>query len=492
MKAWPKYPTIHELNTWVWLGDLNAKYGQVVSLATVPDQEWDAIAAYGVDAVWLMGVWERSPAGVEISMQNAGLLEDFRKALPDFAPVDNVGSPYCVRRYVVDTHLGGPEGLAAARAALAVRDIRLITDFVANHVAPDHPSVTEHPEYFIQGTADDARNDPASFMDVGGRVFALGRDPGYPAWPDVLQLNVFAPGLRRTVVDTLSRIAAQCDGVRCDMAMLVLNDIFERTWGSRAGARPADEYWATLIPAIKAKHPGFKFIAEVYWDLEWQLQQQGCDYCYDKKFFDRATHGTAESIRQHLLADSGYQERLIRFLENHDEPRAAAVFPGEQGRAAAVTLLTLPSARLLYQGQFDGHRVKLPVFLGRRPKEAGDHDLTAFYGQLLRAVDRELFRNGDWRLCQADGWPDNQSYQHVLAWCWDKGDARAITVVNWSNQSAQARIKVPWDEPGGRWRLSDLLSGEQFDRDGSEMREAGLYVDLGPWRYHLFQCTPGP
>ena len=273
MKAWSKHPVIYEINTWVWVGELSRKYRKSVDLATVPEQEWDAIAAHGFDAVWFMGVWERSPAGINISMRNKGLLEDFKRALPDFSAEDNVGSPYCVRRYVVDQHLGGPKGLAAARKTLAQRGIRLILDLVPNHVAPDHPWVTEHPEYFVQGSADDARNDPASFIEAGGKVFACGRDPFFPAWSDVLQLNVFQPGLRQAVIDTVSDIAEQCDGIRCDMAMLLLNNIFERTWGARAGAKPVNDYWTTVIPAIRKKHREFKFIAEAYWDLEWELQQ---------------------------------------------------------------------------------------------------------------------------------------------------------------------------------------------------------------------------
>lgn len=488
MRTWPKHPIIYEINTWVWLGELSRKYRKSVNLATVPEQEWDAIAAHGFDAVWFMGVWERSQAGIGISMRNEGLLEDFRRALPDFSAQDNVGSPYCVRRYVVDDHLGGLQGLAAARRMLRERGLRLILDFVPNHVAPDHPWVSDHPEYFVQGNADDARNDAASFIEAGEKVFACGRDPYFPAWSDVLQLNAFDHGLRKAVIDTVSDLAGQCDGIRCDMAMLMINNIFERTWGARAGAKPDGDYWTTIIPAIKRRYPDFRFIAEAYWDLEWELQQQGFDYCYDKKLYDRMEHGDAESVRLHLLADSSYQEGMVRFIENHDEPRAAATFPDGKGRAAAVAVLTLPGAKLLHEGQFEGKKVRLPVFLSRRPAETIDHELAAFYGRLLKEINHDVFRNGAWRLCEKSGWPDNQSCRNILTWCWAKEEESYVIVVNFSGGTAQGLVHLPWDEMRGKkWRLNDVLSGESFDRSGDEMRDAGLYVDLGPWKCHLFQ-----
>src|ERR1700758_2321581 len=118
---WPRYPSLYEINTWVWLSDLSEKYGKAIDLASVPSAEWDAIAAYRFNAVWLMGVWERTPAGIAIANNNPGLLDDFHRALPDFRPEDNVGSAYCVKCYVVDGHLGGPDGLAVARHELAMR-----------------------------------------------------------------------------------------------------------------------------------------------------------------------------------------------------------------------------------------------------------------------------------------------------------------------------------------------------------------------------------
>ena len=486
MNPWPKHPVIYEINTWVWLQELSQEYKSPVTLAKVPREKWDGIADLKVDAVWFMGVWERSPAGITIANQNKGLLEDFRRALSDFRPEDNVGSPYCVRQYAVDKHLGGPEGLAVARGELARRGIRLILDFVPNHVAPDHPWVMDHPEYFVQGNADDARNDPASFIDVGGKVFACGRDPYFPAWPDVLQLNAFQSGLRQAVIDTLLDIGGQADGVRCDMAMLLINSIFERTWGSRAGQRPPTEYWIDVIFAVKRAHPDFLFMAEAYWDLEWELQQQGFDFCYDKRLYDRLEHDPGENVRLHLCADLAYQNRLVRFIENHDEPRAAATFTPEKERVAAVTIATLPGARLFHEGQFEGRKVRLPVFLGRRPVEPVDPDLRVFYRTLLKAVSDKGLHDGEWRLCERTGWPDNASHQNLVAWCWRSVGEHQLIVVNLSDSGTQGLVRLPWDELTGKsWRMTDLFTGETYERRGDEMCNPGLYVDLPPWGFHV-------
>ena len=489
VSVWSQYPCVYEINTWVWLSELSRKYGVDVDLSSVPSPEWDTIACYGFDAVWFMGVWERSPIGIGIANQNKNLVDEFRKALPDFRPDDNVGSPYCVRRYVVDQHLGGPEGLAIARSELAKRGLNLVLDFVPNHVAPDHPWVTKHPEYFIRGTPDDLRNDPSSFVEVSGSVFACGRDPYFPAWPDVLQLNAFESEFRHAAIETISSIADQCDGIRCDMAMLMLNPIFERTWGMRAGMRPETEYWVEVISAIKGRYPGFLFIAEAYWDLEWQLQQQGFDFCYDKKLYDRMEHSSAEDIRLHLCADLAYQAKLLRFIENHDEPRAGATFSPTRHRAFALTVGTLPGIKLFHEGQLEGRKVRLPVFLGRRPDEPEAPDLKDFYTKLLKATDRPVFREGSWSLCNRTGWPDNWSFQNLVSWTWVHKEERYLIVVNLSDVPAQGLVQVHWNDAGNRkWQLKDVLSGTTYERHGGEMLSPGLYVELQPWDYHFFQC----
>jgi hypothetical protein len=507
----PLNPLIHEIDTWPWLDRLARVAGPEMTLAEVPDAAWDAVAATGADIVWLMGVWRRSLAGTAIAAADPRNLAGFREALPDLRDADIVGSAYCIREYVVDDRLGGPPGLARARGALAERGIRLLLDFVPNHVAPDHAWAQEPHGRCVEGSDEDLVRDPASFVRVGRHVLACGRDPYFPAWHDVVQLNAFAPAMREAAASALIGILDQCDGVRCDMAMLMLSDVFAGTWGDRVGLTPATEYWTVVLRAARARHPDAVFIAEAYWDLEWRLQRLGFDACYDKRLYDRLRTGDAEQVRLHLCADLDYQQQLVRFIENHDEPRAAAVFTPEQHRAAAVVALTLPGWRLLHDGQVEGRRVRLPVFLGRFPNEEPDDDLAAWYGRLLAVVADPALRSGTWSLCARSGWPGNEHWAQLVAWCWEApvpaGVAAAVpdpagappavpdrwlVVVNLGDAPASGHVTVPpgWEPLRGRsLELRDPVLDTTYRRTGDDLL-GGLYVDLPPWGSHLFSIRP--
>jgi len=487
--GWPAAPVIYEIDTWPWLAGVSRRLGRHVTLADVPAEIWDETLPPGADAAWLMGVWERSPAGLVVARANEDLQRSFHEALPDLRPADLVGSPYCVRRYRVDEHLGGPAGLATARAELARRGLRVVLDYVPNHVAPDHPAVAEHPEWFVLGDETDERKEPAGWFRAAGRVLAHGRDPYFPPWPDVAQLNAFAPGMRTATAAALADIAGQCDGIRCDMAMLLTNEVFARTWGGHAGPPPAEEFWPTVIGRLREHRPEVVLIAEAYWDMEWTLQQQGFDFCYDKRLYDRLAHESAAAVRGHLAAGRDYQDKLIRFIENHDEPRAATALPGGRDRAAAVAVATLPGATLWHDGQFEGRRTHLPVFLARFPDEPADEELRAFYRRLLAVVAG--MRRGDWTMVDSAGWPDNPTHADVLSWAWHDDVPHHVIAVNLAGHESQARIVLPWPALAGRrWRLIDLLDGRVFDRDGDQLTTDGLYVDLPPWGQHLLAVAP--
>jgi hypothetical protein len=391
VSGWPLDPVVVEIDTWVWLDALSRQHGRRVTLGELTPVMWDATLPPDVDAVWLMGVWERSPYAARRARDVWA--DQARELLPDLTGADVPGSPYAVRRYAVDEHLGGEHGLATARAQLADRGLRLMLDHVPNHVAVEHRWLRAHPQVAVEAADDDLAREPDAFLRLDDRVLACGRDPNLPAWSDVVQLNAFAPALRHLTIDTLRAIADRCDGVRVDMAMLLLDDVVERTWGERVGPPLDEPFWVEVIGALRATHPDVHLVAEAYWDRQPDLLAQGFDRCYDKDLTDALLAGEVADVTRRLGADLADHRTTLRFLENHDERRAITAFGPERIRAAAAVVGLAPGALLLFDGQLDGRRLQVPVGIGRRPDEPLDPALRAWYEALLR-VRAEVVRPG--------------------------------------------------------------------------------------------------
>jgi hypothetical protein len=492
--ARPRYPSLFQVNTRVRLSELARTLGRPATLDDITDAELDRIASDGFDLVWFLGVWQTGEAARRVSASDPAWLAEYHAVLPDFDQADVRGSPFAVRDYHVHVDFGGDDALARLRTRLQKRGLGLILDFVPNHVAPDHRWVDEHPDFFITGTEAQLQAEPQNFTRLdtadGSRILAYGRDPYFAGWPDTLQLNYGDPGMQDALLGELRRIATQCDGVRCDMAMLLLPEVFERTWGIAT-----EPFWPRATATVRSDSPGFLFMAEVYWDLEWTLQQQGFDYTYDKRLYDRLVEGSARPVREHLLADIDYQDHMARFLENHDEPRAAATFPPEKHRAAAVITFLSPGLRFLHQGQREGRKVHIPMHLGRGPDEPVDEAIAAFYDGLIPCLRDPAVRDGDWRLLGArTAWSGNGTYDAFIAFAWTgPGDARRLVVVNYAPDQGQCYVDLPWDDLVGRtWRLCDRLSSAVYDREGDDLASHGLYLDLSPWGYHAFEVLPKP
>src|SRR5215831_12410660 len=371
LHAAPLYPSLYQVNTRVWLTELSRQLGHAASMDDIPDAELDRLAEMGFDWLWFLSVWQTGPASQRVSRTNDEWRKQFQETLPDLRDEDIPGSGFAITGYRVHKSLGGDGALTRLRERLHKRGLRLMLDFVANHTGLDHPWVEEHPEYYIRGTESDFARSPMNYTGVkrkrGDLLLAHGRDPYYPGWPDTLQLNYGNPATQEAMIGELMKIAGKCDGVRCDMAMLVLPEVFERTWGI-----PAELFWPKATERVRKQYPDFLFMAEVYWDLEWTLQQHGFDYTYDKRLYDRLREDHAGPVREHLQADLDYQNKMARFLENHDEPRAAATFaPGMHEAAAIITFLS-PGLRFFHQGQFEGRRKRISPHLVRAPKEPTD------------------------------------------------------------------------------------------------------------------------
>ena len=483
--VWPAHPLIYEINTWVWLRRLSRKYQRQITLSNVPAAELAELAAWGFDAVWLMGVWHRGSATRKSALN---YLHEYRHALPDVTDADVPGSAYAIRDYQVERELGGRAGLAQFREALSRLGIKLILDFVPNHVATDHRWTRQHPEYFVRGARAELDARPGDYFvadtsDGRGAVIARGRDPYFPAWIDTAQLDAFHPGLRQAAVDTLVEIGDQCDGVRCDMAMLMLNAVFAATWNRAAEDRPARDYWQAVIAAVRARHPQMLFMAEVYWDLEHELLRQGFNYTYDKRLYDRLANGQIGEIKSHLTADRDFLRANVRFIENHDEPRAMEIFGEDRQRPAAALICTLPGAALLHQGQLSGRRIKLPVQINRGADENSHPLLARFYRRLLNEVRSEVYRAGRWQLRVSQAiHSDDHTYANLIAYTWQLDETTRLVIINLSSEWSRARLDLSdWRWLAGlRWRLCDLLSESFAFQDGDSILQQGLLLEIPP------------
>ena len=320
------YPALYQVNTRVWLQQISRQLNRPATLDDIPDRAIDAWADLGFDWLYFLGVWQTGTAGQMVSRSNPEWLTEYQRLLPDLDNEDICGSCFAVTGYQVSPLMGGKEAMLRLRDRLHQRGLKLMVDFVPNHTAPDHPWIETHPEFYVPGTIEQLRQEPDNYrlvsLSTGDRVFAYGRDPYFAGWCDTLQLNYGNTDLQAAMIDELMNVAALSDGVRCDMAMLILPEIFQRTWGI-----PIEAFWNKAIEKVRFQHPDFLLMAEVYWDLEWTLQQQGFDYTYDKRLYDRLREQQARPVREHFWADQDYQRKSARFLENHDELRAADIFP---------------------------------------------------------------------------------------------------------------------------------------------------------------------
>jgi glycosidase len=490
-------PLLYEINTRPFLRELSAQAGKRITLATIPDAVLDEWADLGFDSVWFLGVWTTGDMGRELARTHAVLGEEYKRVLPDVKTEDIQSSPYAVKAFKVARELGGEAALAKLRARLNSRGIGVILDFVANHTACDADWVVKHPEYYVEGGSDSMNSQPDLFFSAktarGNKVIAYGRDPMYPAWTDTAQLNIFSREARQALMEQLAGIAGRCDGVRCDMAMLLLNDIFARTWGAWAEPSPSvkEEFWKEAITGLRATHPHFLFVAEAYWNREWDLQQLGFDYTYDKVLYDRLLREGAYAAREHLKAELDYQRRCLRFLENHDEQRISRVVQSEeQHYAAAVVLATVPGMKMLYEGQMEGRMLKVPVQLTRWPVEPASERTRLFYGRLLKALQDPVFKEGEWNLGSVKpAWHDNPTWQNFIVSCWHhERQGFRCAVVNYAPQNGQCYAELPAEllvESGVEFR--DLLSDAVYVREKSVLESKGMYFDLPAYGFHLFE-----
>ena len=474
-------PHILEINTRSWLKRQEAQTGRNFTLDDIPDSSLQKMKEDGFDAVWFMGVWTTSPAAQKIARENADIQNQIRAIKPDFKTEDIAASPYAVYDYEVDPSLGGNAAIRRLHERLNALGINLLLDFVGNHTAIDCPAVTEHPELYINtGTQEPYTHKDWFFTNANGVHIAHGRDPYFAPWTDTAQLNYFNPDTRAFMLKNLQKVAALCDGVRCDMAMLSLNKVQRDTWWEFIGGdMPKEEFWKEALTAVRAEHPEFIFIAEVYWGLEWDIQELGFDYTYDKTLYDRLRFSSAQDIRGHLGAEHLFQMRSIRFIANHDEEDSLKAFGREKSLAAGAIIATLPGSRLFHLYQLLGRTGRVPIQYINDDFQT-DAAVEAYYRKLLHITSDPAFHGGQWMLCKVDPSGDDSS-KNILSWSWKQLKTGKLIVINYSASPAKGRIFIK----NAATNLCEELSGGEIAVT-DEMRRHGFEVWLNPYEVKMF------
>jgi hypothetical protein len=440
--------------------------------------------------LWTMGIWAESPMSKQIAKTHPGLRQEFIKVLPDLREKDIVGSPYAVYEYIPSPEICDSwDDLKEFHETLESGGKKLILDFVPNHMAVDSPWIERCPRAFLN--RDDNYDHPSQedldknhFLHPSGSVFAHGRDPYFDGWTDTIQFDFSHSETLDLHREFIDKISDYCDGIRCDMAMLPLSEVFERTHNKKG----LPFYWEEMILITKKKNPNFIFIAEVYWNLETRLQTFGFDYTYDKDLYDHLKNQNSAAIRYHLRSNPLYLEKSLHFLENHDEPRSNSTFFRE-GIVYFALLNFLPGATLIHDGQKEGFRKKIPVQLGRSPKEEVDDTVRSSYLRIFSQLEKRdsasiVYFDLDTTIY--DSTADNSIFARATKW---DNQNLEILIFNPMNHKISGRIhltdnqlEIFGDKPA--YRFKDILTDRTYSQNRNEVKKYGLYFSLEPFRGH--------
>lgn len=474
---------LYEFNIRTWCTERSRELGRQANLDDLSNDFLDHLAEDGFTWLYIVGIWKTGSRARSVALADQQLCNYLRSVMPEFSVNDICASPFSPMGYEVPAALGGEEALSRLRERIRSAGLSLMLDFVPNHIGIDHPWIVEHPEYCIRADEATLAAQPDSYVRIGPHIFAHGRDPFFAAWQDTLQLDYSNPAVHEAMIACASSIAARCDGLRCDMAMLLLPDVFNNTW-----QRSMQPFWRNCLDHVRSKHPGTLFMAEVYWNREWELQQEGFDFTFDKRLYDRLVSGDAESIRAHLRASTEYQSHCLRFLENHEEQRAASRFAHPDHHRGALLLTGMvPGMLLCHHGQAEGRRLHASIQVCRLPPEEGSEAHRAAFKELRHLLSEPARHDGTWRLLE----PFNESSNSLIGCLWTLPVHHSLLlVVNASWQPVSGALNL--NELAKRdCQIQDCINGGPFTVLKSEdLTHEGFEISLQPWGAKAFRILP--
>ena len=471
-------------NVYVWLDQLSRKYRRPIGrLDAIPDEELDTLARWGFSGLWLIGLWERSPASRRIK-QMCGNPEA-------------VASAYSVFEYRIADDLGGEDACRALRERAWRRGIRLASDMVPNHMSIDSKWVVEHPDWFVSLDHSPfpsytfngpdlswdervgifledhyySRTDAAVvFKRVDRRTGSEsyiyhGNDGTSMPWNDTAQLNYLLPEVREAAIQTILHVARQFPVIRFDAAMTLAKRHYQRLWFPQPGAGGAipsrsehgvtraeldrlmpEEFWREVVDRVAAEAPDTLLLAEAFWLMEgYFVRTLGMHRVYNSAFMNMLRdedNAKYRSVMKNTLEfDPEILRRYVNFMNNPDERTAVDQFgKGDKYLGVCTMMATLPGLPMFGHGQIEGFAEKYGMEYRRAYwDEQPDEHLVARHEReifpLLRR--RHLFAGVEHFLLYDVFTPEGHVNEDVFAYSNRVGDERALIVYN--NRFAAAR-----------------------------------------------------
>ena len=472
------HPILYEISTRPWLYELSQKYGKSITrLRDIPLAEFDKLKNNNVEIVWMMGVWKLGSYGLNFDKN-----QDYSSVLPGWTSDDVIGSPYAITEYTCNPDIGTDEDLIWLRQQLNLKGMKLMLDFVPNHSAVDAPTATSNPRLYMR--APNGKSDPKRYTDSG---LAYGKDPYFDPWRDVIQWNYWESQTRTLMKDNLLTVLKYADGARCDMAHLLLNDVFGKTWKEELDAngytRPNQEFWEYAFREVKTRYPNAILLAEVY--EEWQIEllhKLGFTYCYDKLLLDKLEKGAYEVNDYIHYKGEQYWGHVAHFVENHDENRAVFNMGGniEKAKAAGTIAATIGGMIFFNHGQWSGLRNKLDVHLRRGASESEDSSVAKYYDTLTKIIAEPAFKGSNyyfvWNM-------SGDKARDFIAYIRDK----YLVVVNYSSYYGCAEVPIYNVGGSGMVNIREMISGSIYYRNADTMRGVGLTVCLKSYQAQIFK-----
>ena len=512
--------------TYVWLDQLSKKYGrQIQRLDQVPDEELDLLARWGFTGLWLIGLWERSPASQRIKQIGGN--------------IDAISSAYSLYDYAIAADLGGEEALAGLKERCARRGIRLASDMVPNHTGIFSRWTMEHPDWFVQldyppypdysFSGPDLSFSPEISLQIedgywdrsnaavvfrhhdhrDGRTRYIyhGNDGTSTPWNDTAQLNYLIPEVREAVIQTILHVARQFPIIRFDAAMTLAKKHYQRLWYPQPGhgGIPSraergmgreefdrvfpEEFWREVVDRVAAEVPDTLLLAEAFWLMEgYFVRTLGMHRVYNSAFMNMLKMEENAKYRQTLKNVLEYDHRILQrfvnFMNNPDERTAVEQF-GKEGKyfGAAVMLVTMPGLPMFGHGQIEGFHEKYGMEYKRAYwDEPEDRYLVrAHEEQVFPLMRRRRLFSGSADFVLYDFYSGDQVNEDVFAYSNRAREERGIVIYHnrYGTTSGWIRISAAMAIAGGqgepvlaRKSLGEALGFNPDDRCYYEFRDS--------------------